>query len=75
MALQRQKREQDLKEQRETERNSGSPSRKKAAAAASGSSDQAVGGSLLCARKSNKKKKIGSPFKRGKQYKVPSAEL
>ena len=55
MALQKQKRDQDLKEQREAEKNS--PARKKSSAASS----------LLCARKSNKRKRHNSPFKKGKQ--------
>jgi len=52
MALQKQKRDQDLKEQREAEKNS--PARKKSSAASS----------LLCARKSNKRKRHNSPFKK-----------
>lgn len=69
MALQRQKREQDLKEQRELERNS--PAKKKGGLgrAASGSA-----ASLLCARKSNKRKKMGSPFKKAEKYEVPPYE-
>ena len=54
MALQKQKREQDLKEQRDAERNS--PARKKSSSASS----------LLCAKKSNKRKRHNSPFKKGK---------
>ena len=54
MALQKQKREQDLKEQREAERNS--PAKKKSSSATS----------LLCAKKSNKRKRHNSPFKKGK---------
>ena len=53
MALQKQKREQDLKEQRDAERNS--PARKKSSSASS----------LLCAKKSNKRKRHNSPFKKG----------
>lgn len=81
MALQRQKREQDLKEQRELERQS--PSRKKGAGGAAGGAGGAAAGggggaaggaaagsaaaSLLCARKSNKRKKLSSPFKKGEE--------
>ena len=54
VSLQRQKREQNIKEQREHERNS--PGKKKSSAASS----------LLCAKKSNKRKRLNSPFKRGK---------
>ena len=56
MSLQRQKRDQDLKEQREQEmlRNS-SPAKKKGS-----------GSSLLCAKKTSKRKRINSPFKRGR---------
>ena len=53
VSLQRQKREQNIKEQREHERNS--PAKKKSSAASS----------LLCAKKSNKRKRLNSPFKRG----------
>ena len=53
VSLQRQKREQNMKEQREQERNS--PAKKKSSAASS----------LLCAKKSNKRKRLNSPFKRG----------
>ena len=53
VSLQRQKREQNIKEQREQERNS--PAKKKSSAASS----------LLCAKKSNKRKRLNSPFKRG----------
>ena len=53
ISLQRQKREQNLKEQREHERNS--PAKKKSSAASA----------LLCAKKSNKRKRLNSPFKRG----------
>ena len=56
MALQKQKREQDLKEQREAERNS--PAKKKSSSATS----------LLCAKKSNKRKRHNSPFKKGKLF-------
>ena len=58
MALQKQKREQDLKEQREADRNS--PAKKKSSAASS----------LLCAKKSNKRKRHNSPFKKGEEQKV-----
>ena len=68
--LQRQKREQELREQRELERQS---PKKKAAAGGGGSGLSGGGGSttgstssLLCARKSNKRKRMSSPFKRGK---------
>ena len=54
MALQKQKREQDLKEQRDAERNS--PAHRKKSSSAS---------SLLCAKKSNKRKRHNSPFKKG----------
>ena len=67
MALQRQKREQDLKEQRELERNSPAKGKKSGgggSSVASGGSGST--GSLLCARKSNKRKKLSSPFKKGK---------
>ena len=60
MALQRQKREQEAKEQREIERNS--PAKKKGSLGSSGGGSAA---SLLCARKSNKRKRMGSPFKKG----------
>ena len=60
MALQRQKREQEAKEQRELERNS--PAKKKGSLGSSGGGSAA---SLLCARKSNKRKRMGSPFKKG----------
>ena len=71
MALQKQKREQDLKEQREAERNS--PAKKKSSSATS----------LLCAKKSNKRKRHNSPFKKGKLFfirlvylnKVPNKRL
>jgi len=56
MSLQRQKRDQDLKEQREQDllRNThGSPAKKKGA-----------GSSLLCAKKTSKRKRVNSPFKR-----------
>jgi hypothetical protein len=53
MALQKQKRDQDFKEQREAERNS--PAKKKSSSASS----------LLCAKKSNKRKRHNSPFKKG----------
>ena len=70
--LQRQKREQELREQRELERQS---PKKKAAAGGGGGSGLSGGGgsttgstsSLLCARKSNKRKRMSSPFKRGKR--------
>eukprot|EP00094_Tigriopus_californicus_P012400 TCALIF_11987-PA protein Name:"Similar to Mpp5 MAGUK p55 subfamily member 5 (Mus musculus)" AED:0.13 eAED:0.13 QI:345/0.87/0.88/0.94/0.87/0.88/17/0/1002 len=69
MALQRQKREQDLKEQRELERNS--PAKKKGGLGRATSGSAA---SLLCARKSNKRKKMGSPFKKAEKYEVPPYE-
>ena len=69
--LQRQKREQELREQRELERQS---PKKKTTAGAGGSGMSGGGGSttgstssLLCARKSNKRKRMSSPFKRGKR--------
>ena len=73
--LQRQKREQELREQRELERQS--PKKKAAAGAGGGGSGMSGGGgsttgstsSLLCARKSNKRKRLSSPFKRGKRDK------
>ena len=72
MALQRQKREQDLKEQRgELERNSpdkgrrGVPSDRDGAGGGGGGSSRSTG-SLLCAGKSNKRKKLSS------QYSPPS---
>ena len=69
MALQRQKREQDIKEQRgELERNSPAKGKKSGgggSSVASGGSGST--GSLLCARKSNKRKKLSSPFKKGKR--------
>ena len=70
--LQRQKREQELREQRELERQS--PKKKTAAGGGGGGGGGGIGGmgerggstsSLLCARKSNKRKRMGSPFKRG----------
>ncbi|CAB4061252.1 MPP5 [Lepeophtheirus salmonis] len=66
MALQRQKREQDLKEAREAEK---SPLRKKA-----GSGGTACGtgsSSLLCAKKSNKRKRTNSPFEKGYYFNTP----
>jgi hypothetical protein len=63
MALQKQKREQDLKEQREAERNS--PAKKKSSSATS----------LLCAKKSNKRKRHNSPFKKGKHLLLTKAKL
>lgn len=81
VALQRQKREQDLKEQRELERQS--PAKKKSGSTGAGGSGGASGpgggsgtaassnssgsaaSSLLCARKSNKRKRLSSPFKKG----------
>ena len=69
--LQRQKREQELREQRELERGQ-SPKKKTAAGAGGGIGGGGGGGSnmgstssLLCARKSNKRKRMSSPFKRG----------
>jgi len=64
MALQKQKREQDLKEQRESERNS--PAKKKASAASA----------LLCAKKSNKRKRHNSPFKKAptERFDIPPYE-
>ncbi|CAB4061261.1 MPP5 [Lepeophtheirus salmonis] len=70
MALQRQKREQDLKEAREAEK---SPLRKKA-----GSGGTACGtgsSSLLCAKKSNKRKRTNSPFKKEKIEMSPYEEM
>ena len=61
MNLQKLKREQELKEQKEMERNS--PAKKKGTLM--GGSGSGSTGSLLCARKSNKRKKLGSPFKKG----------
>lgn len=64
MALQKQKREQDLKEQREAERNS--PAKKKSSSATS----------LLCAKKSNKRKRHNSPFKKAntERFDIPPYE-
>lgn len=64
MALQKQKREQDLKEQRDAERNS--PARKKSSSASS----------LLCAKKSNKRKRHNSPFKKAttERFDIPPYE-
>ena len=67
--LQRQKREQELREQRELERGQ-SPKKKTAAGGGiggggGGGSNMGSTSSLLCARKSNKRKRMSSPFKRG----------
>jgi len=62
VSLQRQKREQNMKEQREQERNS--PAKKKSSAASS----------LLCAKKSNKRKRLNSPFKRAERFDIPPYE-
>ena len=68
-ALQKQKREQDLKEQRELERNS--PAKKKGGSSSRdnscGSGGSGSAASLLCARKSNKRKRLSSPFKKGNE--------